>query len=56
MNPTQALQVLAIATEPGVKLSRADYVNVQSALQVLSKLVDAQPKPPPEVVPDANKS
>ena len=53
MNPTQALQVLAIATEPGVKLSRGDYVNVQTALEVLSKLVEAQPKPPLAEAPKA---
>ena len=48
MNPKQALQVLSIATEPGVKLSRGDYVNVQTALEVLNKLVEAGA---PEVLP-----
>jgi hypothetical protein len=40
MNPNQALQILAQATEPGAKLTRIDFVNVQLALEVLDKLVN----------------
>jgi hypothetical protein len=52
MNTTQAINVLAIATEPGVKLTRADYVNVHDALEVLKKLIESQPaQTPPDAKP-----
>lgn len=40
MNPEQALNVLAQATEPNVKLTRADYVLINQALSVLSELIN----------------
>ena len=52
MNPIEALNVLAIATEPGVKLTRSDYVRVQQALEVLKPLVEmTQAKPPEDAKP-----
>lgn len=58
MNPIKALNVLAIATEPGFKPQRLDYVNIQTALEVLKTLVEAQPnakivEPPPPDSPPA---
>lgn len=47
MTPHQALEVLNIATIPGNagKLSRMDYANAETALQVLLKFVnDHTPK------------
>lgn len=40
MNHEQALNVLALATEPAniAKLSRADYVNIHQALVVLDAM------------------
>ncbi len=58
MNPIQAINVLAIVTEPDFKWQRGDYVNVQTALEVLKALVEAQPnakivEPPPPDSPPA---
>ena len=44
MDPKQALQILAQATEPTVRLTRIDYINIQLALETLDKLVN--PKEP----------
>ena len=52
MNPIEALNVLAIATEPGVKLTRGDYVRVQQALEVLKPLVEmTTPNAPDDAKP-----
>ncbi len=40
MNPNQALQILEQATQPGVRLTRIDYVNIQLALEILDKLIN----------------
>lgn len=42
MNPLQALNLLATATEPQNigRLTRADFVNVQHALDVLRQVVE----------------
>lgn len=45
MTPQEAIQVLSVATEPGAKLSRFDYVRVQQALEVLNKIVNPSPQP-----------
>ncbi len=50
MTPSEAIDILAQATEPGVRLSRANYVHVDAALLVLKMLVEAQP-PAPAVPP-----
>jgi hypothetical protein len=40
MDPKEALKVLDQATQPGVRLTRLDYVVVQQALEALNKLVE----------------
>ncbi len=51
MTGQEAINILASATEPGVKLSRVDYIHVQAALEELNKMVQAQLVPPaPEMV------
>jgi hypothetical protein len=42
MTPEQALNVLAQATEPNVRLTRADYVLINRALGVLEELIKKQ--------------
>ena len=37
--PEQAIKILDDATQPGVKLSRMDYVIVQMALEILAQMV-----------------
>lgn len=39
MTPEQALQVLSLATEPGIKITRIDYCRIQQALEILDALV-----------------
>lgn len=41
ITPQQALHILDIATQPNVKLSRADFVNCQAALESLNAFVIA---------------
>lgn len=43
MNPTQALQILDIATNPANagKLARMDYANAEQALRVLAEFISA---------------
>ena len=48
MNPIEALNILALATEPGVKLNRVDYVRVQQALETLKPIAEEAAKPKPE--------
>jgi hypothetical protein len=42
MTPEQALNILAQATEPNVRLTRADYVLINQALGVLEELIKNQ--------------
>lgn len=42
MTPGQAISVLDQATQPGAKLSRADYVAVDMALVVLQRAISGQ--------------
>lgn len=44
MNPEEALNILDKATQPGVELSRADYVTVQQALVILDGFVTENTK------------
>jgi len=46
MTPKQALQLLDKATQPGVSLTRIDYINIQIALETLSKLLPEETEPP----------
>lgn len=39
MTPKQALAVLDQATQPGVRVTRQDYVVVQQALELLATLL-----------------
>jgi hypothetical protein len=39
MTPEQALNILNQATEPGVKLTRNDYVLINQALKVLAEAI-----------------
>lgn len=46
MAPTEAIQILAAATEPGAAINRLGYVRVQAALEALAKFVQEHtPKP-----------
>lgn len=48
-NLDQALRVLDLATQPHMKLERADYYNVHLALECLKQFVEANtPKPEEE--------
>lgn len=40
MNPKQALEILDQATQPGVRLTRMDCVNIQISLEALIKFVN----------------
>lgn len=40
MNPIEALNILAQATEPGVKLTRVDFVRIQQALETLKPIAE----------------
>jgi hypothetical protein len=44
MNAEQALQILSQATEPGVRLTRQDYVLIQQALTVLAEALKPKPE------------
>ena len=39
MTVEHALIILDRATQPGVKLTRMDYISIQSALELLAKLL-----------------
>ena len=43
MTPQEAISVLDQATQPGVRLSRSDYLKIDQALGVLDALVKATP-------------
>ena len=45
MNAEQALQILSQATEPGVRLTRNDYVLIQQALNVLAETIKPKEQP-----------
>ena len=42
MTAEHALIILDRATQPGVKLMRMDYISIQSALELLAKLLAPQ--------------
>jgi len=46
MTPAQALQILSQATEPGVKLTRQDYIIIQQALNTLELALNQQAEKP----------
>lgn len=45
MTTEQAVAFLDQATQPGVKLTRTDYVIINHALQVLKQTITASPNP-----------
>lgn len=51
MNPTQALQIINQATQPGARLTRHDYVLVEQAIGVLAQAIQVPLEP---VEPDAD--
>jgi hypothetical protein len=50
ITPQQALGILDQATQPAAagKLNRADYINIQAALETLAHFVKTNPEPEPE--------
>lgn len=53
MTPHEAINILAQATEPGVQLSRANYVHIDAALLVLKPIVDEYMQPCGTMTPTA---
>jgi predicted NAD/FAD-binding protein len=49
MTPAQALQILSDATEPATqgKISRQGYIAIQTALEVIAKLIPQEEAPTP---------
>lgn len=45
MTPMDALQVLARATEPGVRITRTDYVAIDHALCLIRDALTVPPAP-----------
>lgn len=43
MSPQQALQILDQATQPGVRLSRQNYCDIQMALATLNAIISTPP-------------
>jgi hypothetical protein len=51
MTPEQALNILNQATEPNVRFTKADYVAISQAINVLAEFIKANSttRPPKEV-------
>ena len=44
MEVEQAFNILSLVTEPNVKLTRLDYVNIQAALETIAKFIQENSK------------
>ena len=57
LTPIQAINVLDQATQPAAagKLNRADYINIQVALETLAHFVEMHPEPEPTAKAETQK-
>lgn len=56
MTPEQALQILNQATQPGVRLTRQDYVLIETALSVIGSVIqELNAKPAIPAIPQTEE-